>query len=80
MCQRYKITLKYGKSQFFLIKYKETLNASRPGSYIRRGTCGTSSLHLELPETRAFSDANLATGSLADDILKLKTTEFSQFN
>lgn len=35
----------------------------------------TSSLHVELPETRSFSDANLTAGSSANGILKAESNE-----
>ncbi len=35
----------------------------------------TSSLHLELPETRSFSDANLSAGAAADGILKAESND-----
>ncbi|SLN54517.1 acetolactate decarboxylase [Ruegeria meonggei] len=35
----------------------------------------TSSLHLELPETRSFSDANLSAGTSADSILKAESND-----
>ena len=35
----------------------------------------TSSLHLELPETKPFSDADLSVGASADDILKAESNK-----
>ncbi|WP_299892880.1 acetolactate decarboxylase [uncultured Ruegeria sp.] len=35
----------------------------------------TSSLHLELPETRSFSDANLSAGASANSILKAESND-----
>ncbi|WP_171210378.1 MULTISPECIES: acetolactate decarboxylase [unclassified Ruegeria] len=35
----------------------------------------TSSLHLELPESRSFSDANLTAGASADGILKAESSD-----
>lgn len=35
----------------------------------------TSSLHLELPETKSFSDANLTAGASADGILKAESND-----
>ncbi len=35
----------------------------------------TSSLHIELPETRSFSDANLSAGASADSILKAESND-----